>query len=69
MGQWDTCPDGCRSDGESVGGGGPFKLRQMGGSCLTMPEPNCCSRPCWDEFDVTEGRLEPLILLMLDDRR
>ena len=63
MGQWEGCPDGCRSDGESVGGGGP--LRQMGGSCLTMPEPNCCSSPvpCWfEEVDEKLGQREPRML-------
>lgn len=71
MGQWEGCPDGCRSDGESVGGGGPFRLRQMGGSCLTMPEPNCWSSPapCWDEVEETEGRLELRMLVILEDRR
>ena len=46
-GQWERCPGSWSSNGESVGGcgGGPLRLRQMGGSCLTMLEPTCCSNP------------------------
>lgn len=67
-GQWECCP-GSWSDGESVGGcGGPFRFRQMGGSCLTMLEPTCCSRPmpCCDDVEDTDGRLEPRILFRLE---
>lgn len=60
-GQWEGCP----GDGESVGG----PLRQMGGSCLTMPLIDCWSIPCCDVFDETEGRLEPRILFILELRR
>lgn len=67
-GQWECCP-GSWSDGESVGGGGggPFRFRQMGGSCLTMLEPTCCSipMPCCDDVEDTDGRLEPRILFRL----
>lgn len=67
-GQWECCP-GSWSDGESVGGGGgPFRFRQMGGSCLTMLEPTCCSSPipCCDDVEDTDGRLEPRILFRLE---
>lgn len=69
-GQWEGCPDGW-NDGESVGGVGPFRLRQMGGSCLTMPVPRCWSSPgpCWDDVDDTDGRLELRILVQLELRR
>jgi len=67
-GQWECCP-GSWSDGECVGGGGgPFRFRQMGGSCLTMLEPTCCSSPmpCCDDVEDTEGRLEPRMLFRLE---
>lgn len=76
-GQWKDCP-GSWSNGESVGGcgggcgggggggGSPLRLRQMGGCCLTMLEPTCCSSPCWEDVEETEGRLEPRILFMLE---
>lgn len=67
-GQWERCP-GSWSDGESVGGGGgPFRFRQMGGSCLTMLEPTCCSSPmpCCDDVEDTDGRLDPRILFKLE---
>lgn len=80
-GQWEGCPNGW-IDGESSGigrcgscgdggVGSPFRLRQMGGSCLTMPVPNCCSRPepCWDVVDDTDGRRELRILVMLELNR
>lgn len=43
----------------------------MGGSCLTMPVPNCWSRPdpCCDVVDDTEGRRELRMLVMLELRR
>lgn len=67
-GQWEGCPDGW-SDGESVGCGGPFRFRQMGGSCLTMPLIDCWRIPCCDAFDETEGRRDPRILFILELRR
>ena len=69
-GQWEGCPDGW-NDGESVGGDGPLRLRQMGGSCLTMPVPRCCSKPgpCCDDVEETDGRLDPRMLVKLVLRR
>lgn len=40
----------------------------MGGSCLTMLEPTCCSNPtppCWEDVDETDARFEPRILLFM----
>lgn len=41
-------------------------MRQMGGSCLTMPLLNCCNipGPCCEDVDDTDGRLEPLTLFI-----
>lgn len=40
----------------------------MGGCCLTMLEPTCCSNPvpCWEDVEETDGRLEPRMLFMLE---
>lgn len=45
-----------------------MRFRQMGGSCLTMLEPTCCSSPmpCCDDVEDTDGRLDPRILFKLE---
>lgn len=39
----------------------------MGGSCLTMLELTCCSKPapCWEDVDEIDGRFELRKLLFM----